>query len=336
MRNATRPILLISKFVNAMILGVTLLITSCGKTDSAKVPTKQLSIGQLNAVWATPPKRDTIRDISIAGQGAAMIAVAYDYDGLQIFDFNGEEISDTSPVNVLVLADGKTLKLGDQRLVIFPGITTNSELKLYLYGKGINAPVEMDVPIEIIGNVLGVCTDTVPYSGSLNPLRIAYWTTDDPLKPIVGEINAMVRYDEDKNTENYFSWTEDIDYTERLEEPIGSCWFESSELDDFGIPRFETTSLRSTTVFSRDNLTRTLVLNTSGGISSFANGTLLRDYAITDGITVKVPKEPTAISSLNYPTKGGYPNGAILLAGETSPSNSQVVFVDAGPLLTDE
>ena len=336
MQNATWSILRISQFVNAMIVAVALLITSCSKTDPAKKPVKQQSVGVLNAVWSTSPSQDGIRDISIAGQGAALIAVAYDYTGLQIFDFNGEEISQALAVNVLVLADGKTLNFGDQRLVIFPGITTDSKLKFYLFGAGLKTPAEIDVPMGIEGNVLGVCTDTVPNQGSRNQLRIAYWTTDDPLKPIVGRIRSKVRQDKDENYENYFVWTRDDIYLKRLEKPIGSCWFEPIQSRDYGIPRFESTSLRSTTVFSRDNIRKTLVLNASGGISVFENGTLLRDYAISDGISVKVPNEPTAISSLNYPTKGGYPNGAILFAGETSPGSSQVIFVDAGPLLTDE
>ena len=346
MRIATRYLLRITHFVNALVVTVTLLVASCGQPDSAKTPVEHQTTSHLNAVWATPPTPNSIRDIAVVGGSAAIVAVAYDYSGLQIFDFNGDQLSDIAQVNVLVLADGRVFRFGDRTLIVFLGITTDSELKLYLFGAGLSVPVELDFPAEISGNVLGVCTETATDRGSPERLRMAYWTTEDPLRPILGSINTVNAIGKNNEAIEEFVWWEEfwtngvpretIGFPPRREEPFGSCWYEPTPRDHVYEPVLEPTISRATTVFSRDGQSTKLIIKESGRITAEKNGKPPRDYAVVDGISVKAPKHPTAISSLNYPTKGGYPNGAILLAGETTEGNSQVVFIDAGPLLETE
>ena len=346
MRIATRSLPRITQFVNALLVSVTLLVTSCGQPDSTKAPVERQTISQLKAVWATPPTPKSIRDIAVVGGSGAIVAVAYDYSGLQIFDFNGEQLSDIAQVNVLVLADGRVFRFGERSLIVFLGITTDSKLKIYLFGAGLRVPVELDFPAEISGNVLGVCTETARIRDSPERLRMAFWTTENPLRPILGTISTVNTIGKDNEAVEEFVWMEEfwtngvpietIGFPPRREEPIGSCWYEPTPPDHTYKPVLETTSSRATTVFSRDGQSTKLIIKESGRITAEKNGKPPRDYAVVDGISVKAPKHPTAISSLNYPTKGGYPNGAILLAGETTEGNSQVVFIDAGPLLETE
>lgn len=346
MRIARRTLPRITQIVNALLVTVTLLVTSCGEPDSVKIPVDHQTIGQLNAVWATPATPKSIRDIAVVGGSAAIVAVAYDYSGLQIFDFNGDQLSDIAQVNVLVLADGRVFRFGDRTLTVFLGITTESELKIYLFGAGLSVPVELDFPTEIRGNVLGVCTETATVRDSPERLRMAFWTTEDPLRPILGYISTVSTIGKDNQVIEEFVWNKEYwtngvpiegsEYARRPDEPFGSCWYEPTPRDYSAKPRREPTNSRATTVFSRDGQSTRLILNESGRITAVRNGEPTRVYAVVDGISVKAPDHPTAISSLNYPAKGGYPNGAILLAGETSPGNSQVVFIDAGPLLEKE
>ena len=338
------PILRISQFVNMLASSLILFVTACSDTDNSIQNVKQPTIGQLNAVWSTPFSQKTIRDIAVIGGSASLVAVAYDNTGLQIFDLNGEQVSNIAPVNVQVLSDGKVITIDQKKVIAFLGIANDSTLKIYLYGDGLSFPFEFDFPTKIYGNVLGMCIDTE--FNVIGQMRVAYWSTSDPLLPIVGRLRTITVGGNWPKLDHHFIFVEDIGYLDvdneyRLEEiendanlrqveSFRSCWF------DEGIPKFETTSSRKTTVFSRDGQTTTLVLNESGKISAFENGTLKREYSVSDGITVKFPTHPTSISSLNYPTKGGYPNGAILVGGEISPSNSQVVFIDAGPILKAE
>lgn len=337
------PILRISQFVNMLAVSLILFVTACSDTDNSIQNVKQPTIGQLNAVWSTPFSQKTIRDIAVIGDSASMVAVAYDNTGLQIFDLNGEQVSSIAPVNVQVLSDGKVIRIDEKKVIIFLGIANDSTLKIYLYGNGLSFPVEFDFPTKIYGNVLGMCIDTE--SNLKREMRMAYWSTSDPLLPIVGKLRTIT-VGGNWPPDHHFIFDEDFRYLDvdgeylldemekdanlRQVEPFRSCWF------DEGIPKFESTSSRKTTVFSRDGQTTTLVLNESGKISAFENGALKREYSVSDGITVKFPTHPTSISSLNYPTKGGYPNGAILVGGEISQSNSQVVFIDAGPILKGE
>ena len=346
MRIAIRYLPRITQIVNVLLVTVTLLVTSCGQPDSVRTPVDHQTIGQLNAVWATPATPKSIRDIAVVGGSAAIVAVAYDYAGLQIFDFNGDQLSDIAKVNVLVLADGRVFRFGDRTLTVFLGITTDSELKIYLFGAGLSVPVELDFPSEISGSVLGVCTETATDRGSPERLRMAFWTTENPLRPILGSISTVKKIGKDDEAIEEFIWMEEYwtngvpiegsEYSRRRAEPFGSCWYEPTPRDHTYKPRREPTSSRATTVFSRDGQSTKLILNESGRITAVKEGQPTRDYAVVDGISVQVPNRPTAISSLSYPTKGGYPNGAILLAGETSQGNSQVVFIDAGPLLESE
>ena len=346
MRIATRHLPRITQFVNALVVTVTLLVTSCSEPDTAKTPVEHETMAKLNAVWATPPTPNSIRDIAVVGGSASIVAVAYDYSGLQIFDFNGDQLSDIAQVNVLVLADGRVFRFGDRSLIVFLGITTDSKLKIYLFGAGLRVPVELDFPAEISGNVLGVCTETAIDRGSPERLSMAFWTTEAPLRLTLGSISTVKTIGKDNQASEEFVWMQEywtngvpietIGFPPRSEEPIGSCWYIPPEGDYSYKPTLEPTSSRATTVFSRDGQSTKLILNDSGRITSVKNGKTTRDYAVVDGISVKAPDHPTAISSLNYPTKGGYPNGAILLAGETTEGNSQVVFIDAGPLLETE
>lgn len=308
------PLHRITQIVNVILVGLTLLLNACSKQDAVLDPVHSQDIEELNAVWATEPTPHIIRDIAVAGGSVAMIAAVYEYGGMQIYDFNGDQISDIAPLGIQVLSNGKVLRINDRNLIVFFGVATDSTLNIYSFGSGLNAPVKIDFPVEIRGKVLGVCLDTETTSGS--DARIAYWTTLNPLRPVVGKIFAI---------ENKFIWSEE--YSSYQDEPFGSCFFSQNKL------KTEETGTRVTEIFSRVGILSTLTLTKSGRISSTNSKSLSRQFIVREGITIKVPTQPTSLTALANPSKGGYPNGAILIAGETSPNNSQIIFIDAGPIL---
>ncbi|MEL6955435.1 MAG: hypothetical protein AAFO88_02210, partial [Pseudomonadota bacterium] len=76
-----------------------LFLAACGEPSveqGSDTPTEQEAAApMLPAVWNTSDLEGTVSDIALAGGGASMLAIAYTGGGLEIFDLEGDRLSES-------------------------------------------------------------------------------------------------------------------------------------------------------------------------------------------------------------------------------------------------
>lgn len=197
--SATSPV------VNAG-LGLALLFTAVGcskKAEAPEVPASASEIAagvELPAVWSTRPLEGKVNAVALSGGLGGLLAVAYERGGLQLFNMNGEILGEPANFRLTDLASGQSATLGGSTVTIFPGITREGQLKAYLYGEGLLAPAQVDLPVPNTSSIAGVCSGPMRAAGIM---RVAYWTsTNDRVLQtgIVREENGEFSWDASEST----------------------------------------------------------------------------------------------------------------------------------------
>ena len=313
--SATSPV------VNAG-LGLALLFTAVGCSKEAEAPKEQVESPQiatgveLPAVWATRPLEGKVSAVALSGGLGGLLAIAYERGGLQLFNMNGEILGEPANFRLTDIASGQSATLGGSTVTIFPGITREGQLKAYLYGEGLLAPAQVDLPVPDTSFIEGVCSGPISTDGIM---RLAYWTsTNDRILQtgVVREENGEFSWDAGESTFTDFG--------------ITSCAYTSDTL--VASPR--ATSAAS---LARGDFDALLSIEDGAGLQVSTDlGMTNTEISVRDGITVTAPDAPDAMAAMGTMMTGGYPGGVIVLAGETGPNQHQAVFVDPSLLTLED
>ena len=266
----------------------------------------------LPAVWATRTLDGPVSSIALSGGSRGLLAVAYQTGGLQLFDMEAERIGEPTNFRVKALAGGQSTMIGGSTLTVFPGVTNDGTMKAYVYGQGLLAPAQVDLPVDGETALAGVCSGP---AGTQGIMRLAFWT----------DINNRV-LQAGILTENNgeLSWNRgDSTFTDF---PIHSCAYTNDTL---------VASPRATAAapLIRGDVSALLSLEPENGLQVSTDlGMTTSAVNIRDGLSVFAPDEPVAMAAMGTMMSGGYPGGVIALAGEVKPGDNQVVFVDPSPI----
>ena len=300
-------------FVNAAA-GLSLLFaaSACGRQEAPAVDPAQAPVisGQIElpAVWSTRPLQGEVRDVALSSGSGAILAVAYDAGGLEFFDMEGDRLGEPTRFHLKDLADGRSASIQGTQLTLFPGVTEEGLLKAYVFGTGLVAPAQIDLPIPEERMVEGLCTGE---AGTQGLMRLAYWTISD---------NRTLRTGIVSQSGEDLTWTEEAATPAGF--PITSCVFSYDTL--VASPRSDASAS-----LTRGDNSALLSIENGGPLQISTDlGMTTSDITVRDGITVTAPDEPTAVTAHGSLPAGGYPGGVVVIAGETSEGTHQVVFVD--------
>ena len=301
-----------SPFVNAAAGAILLFgAAACSRGEKApEAPPQAAPIAtglELPAVWSTRPLDGPVRDVAMSTGGGAILAVAFERGGLEFFDMEGERIGEPSLFRLKAIADGRSTTIDDAPITLFPGVTEAGDLKGYIYSPGLLAPTQIDLPIPEERSIQGLCTGD---PGPQGLIRIAYWTVANSMQLTTGFLSE---------TDGELKWNPEAATPSSI--PITSCVFAGGEL--------VSSAATAAASLTRGDVSALLSLEKGKPIQiSTDYGMTTTDVSVRDGITIEAPRNPTAITALGTLPAGGYPGGVIVVAGETSAGEHQVVFID--------
>lgn len=279
-----------------------------GDADMADSDSSALT---LPAVWSTRPLPRNVRDIALAGGAASTLAVAYERGGLELFNLEAERISDLAELNVRDLSQGGYLEISQTGLVLFPGVNGNGDLAGYLYATGLDAPQEIELPVQLSAPVEGLCSRGITGSDT-DIIEIAAWSDGD-----ASITRGRIVTDGD-----------DFDFIAATGAPSPGNATGCAFIGDDLVLEARVEAMASLVRPGSESL---ILLDTRGDLSTARGQVGDMALAIRDGLSVTAPANITALDALGQPFGGGYPAGVIVIAGDTG-RGDQVVFVDAAPL----
>lgn len=257
----------------------------------------------LQAVWATRALSAPIIDLALSGGRDPILAALLATGELQLFDLEGDRITDPEALNLVEIASGQPVTFDDAPLILFPGIDATGSVNVYAYNSVLGAPAPLDL-LPGVG-AAGLCA-----GAPLTPdylLQIAYWTEDAPETLVHGHILQQ---------DGELAWRS-IGAVESSDGPIGSC---AAGQDLRYAAADASADLAELTKLDR----RFLISRANDGSLRVSEGEMARTpVSIRDGITIEVPTTPTAIAALGEVRFGGYPNGVIVLGGD-----QKITFVE--------
>lgn len=268
----------------------------------------------LPAVWSTRELDFPVRSIGIAGGAGSYFAVAYQGGGFQVFDFNGDRITEISDYDINALDVGRYAMISGTPVTFFPGIDSDGDLKIWIYGGGLEEALEYNLKGQSQSAAAGLCAaPPVGQEGILH--RLAFWTET---RPGTLQVGAIV----EQGGELVWEAGEPVEVTGT----ISSCVFTEDG------PVIYQSPIRDSSMLRRMGRETVMTLDDSGAVSALFGDEAPHVYEIKDGITVVVPEEPVAIASTGDARDGGYPGGIIVLGGSIGPEDHRVVLVDPSKL----
>ena len=264
----------------------------------------------LPAVWMTRELDYPVRSIGLAGGAGSTFAVAYEGAGVQVFNFDGERLSEISDHDVEALASGRYVMLSGTPVTLYPGISSSGEMKVWLHGGGIQPAIQYDLRGVEGAALAGICaSDPVDRDESL--MQIAFWTEAAP---------AVLQRGDLVQEGDGLSWVKAEEQS--VDRPIEACAFVNDSVQAFTSPIAGAAGLKR---LGRETL---VTLDQDGAIDVSTDGEEATRYDVIDGITVVVPDQPKAIAATGDARGGGYPGGLIVLGGDIEPGDHRVVMVD--------
>ncbi len=263
---------------------------------------------KLQAVWATNGLEGEIVDVAVSGGPNPLLAAAMAGGAMQMFDLDGERLTEAVSLGVAMLADGVPATLNGLPVVLFPGIGTSGDLNIYLYSSDLGAPVAVDLLGEI--GARGICGGEADAQNAL--LQIGYWTDNAPKTLIIGDL-----YEKDGE----FLW-EQVS-TSTPDGPLGGCKLFGGNKGGVDVAT-GSASLGLIGIAERQTLLELREDGTLNKLSEDGSNTVL---PIRAGISIGVPRPITAFATLPDAQFGGYPNGVIIVAGNVDGAQ-KLVFVE--------
>lgn len=262
------------------------------------------------AVWSTNSLAGPIADIAIAGELGSTVAVTFEDGGLQFFDFEGDLITAKADLGADLIADGRYLLLSGVPVTIFPGTNTAGEMKVFIHGGDLPAPLVYDLDIGNSDTVAGLCT-AMPSAEIDGVLRLAYWTKQAPNTLVSGR---MIQVEE----ELVFLADEPVN----SDHAITACNLGETDATVFSAPARAVISLE------RRGRTTQLLLDTSGNYSILGEDGETEPFTVRNGITVLAPELPIGMAGTGDARAGGYPGGLFVIAGEDNNREHRIIYVD--------
>ena len=313
--------------VNAALASVVIFLGACsGERDAPDAPAADNQVPdapatstegiELPAVWSTVPLAGPITNLAFAGGAGPVLAVALEGGKVQLFDLNGDALSDPVDFGIRQIASGETVRLQDTLLTLFPALGTDGSVSLLAYAPSLDAPALL--PLLPTANAAGLCA-----GAPLDPddlMQIAYWT------PVAPERLIHLAVVENAGNLSVAPATEPVDNETA---PIAAC--------ALGL---DITTARRNTISAIARIGELsaeidLALNLDGLVTARSLDGTVDAITFRDGLTVRAPAVTTAIAALSDVRFGGYPDGVIVIGGEVADGEHRITFVEPGPLFSD-
>lgn len=163
------------------------LLASCSDNTSKKPDPVQKSDISAPIIWQTPRFEDNLNGFAISDMVPVRFLVASASAGISITDADGTPLGEPGSYTASELGQGISADFGGATLRLFPGIDERSgALVLYAHGDGLLAPNDVAVSGIPTSGVAGLCSGPASVGDGLG--RLAYWTTLDNSKLIIGNI----------------------------------------------------------------------------------------------------------------------------------------------------
>ena len=311
-----------SPLVNASFALALLFVTSgCGEGPPAPAetgeeapepaPTAPLDEAlSLPAVWNTSALDGPVASLGIAGKLGSTIAVGFEDGGLQLFNFDGDRITDKANLGVRDLGDGRYMLLAGAPVTLFPGIDQSGGLFAYIHGGDLPEPLPLDLETRNMGEAAGLCS-APPLVDSDGVLRLAFWTKVEPRKLISGRLVEV-------GEELVYLLDEPV----TADKPISACVLEETGATVYSAPAQDVVMLE------RNGRRHTLTLDTSGNYERLKPSGPPETLTIREGMSVKLPDVPTAMTGTGDARGGGYTGGLVVVAGEIESGDHRAVLID--------
>ncbi|MEM6534443.1 MAG: hypothetical protein AAF613_02285 [Pseudomonadota bacterium] len=311
-----------SRLVNASFALALLFVSSgCGQSPSSppqaaetapeaspSVPVEEGLI--LPAVWNTSELEGPVASLGIAGMLGSTIAVGFEDGGLQLFNFDGDRVTDKADLGVQEIGDGRYMLLAGAPVTLFPGIDQNGGLFAYIHGGDLPEPLPLDLKTREIGDAAGLCS-APPSVDSDGVMRLAFWTKIEPRKLMSGRLVEV-------GEELVYL----LDDPVMADKPISACVLEETGATVFSAPA------QDVVVLERNGRRHTLTLDTSGNYARLRSGEPPETLTIRDGMSVKAPEVPSAMTGTGDARGGGYTGGLVVIAGEVASGDHRAVLID--------
>lgn len=264
----------------------------------------------LPAVWQTNDLETPITSIGVAGELGSTVAVAYSDGGLQFLDLEGERVTDKAEMSVSKVADGQFMRLQDTSVIVFPGITFDGTLSLFIHGGALTEPLPFPLDAGTSSAILGLCSAGPTFERD-GVMRIGFWTADAPAELKLGRVvevgdNLVLLLDEPATANAN----------------ISACVLTDTEDVAYSDPVLSAADLK------HRNKTYRFLLDEHGGYTLITTDGEPVDFQVLDGITVRPPQIPVAMAGTGDARGGGYPGGVLVIGGETRDGVHTVTYID--------
>lgn len=266
----------------------------------------------LPAVWQTNDLGSPINSIGVAGELGSTVAVAFDDGGLQFLDLEGERVTGKADIEILQVADGRFLRLQETPVTVFPGITRNGELSLYIHGGELPEPLPYPLDAGTDDLIEGICSGPPTFERD-GVLRIGFWTQGARRELKLGRLVEV--------GENLVLL---LDEPARAERDITACVLTDTEDVAYSGPVLAAVDLKNRSKGYR------FLLDDLGGYTLITDAGEVTEFEVLDGITVRPPPRPADMAGTGDARGGGYPGGVIVVAGETRSGVHTVTYIDPG------
>ncbi|MEL6828402.1 MAG: hypothetical protein AAFN91_19325 [Pseudomonadota bacterium] len=310
------------RLVNApFALSLLFLATACGPgsepvdTEPAEAPIESTESADpggliLPAVWQTNDLGTAITSIGVAGELSSTVAVTYSDGGLQFLDLEGERVTDKAEMSVAKVADGRFMRLQDTSITVFPGITFDGTLSLFIHGGALSEPLPYPLDSGTGSAILGLCSAGPTFERD-GVMRIGFWTADAPAELKLGRVveagNNLILL---------------LDEPAQANANIAACVLTDSEDVAYSDPILSAAELKYR------NKTYRFLLDDFGGYTLITTDGEPVEFRVLDGITVRPPEFPVAMAGTGDARGGGYPGGVLVVAGETRDGVHTVTYID--------
>ncbi|MEM9841999.1 MAG: hypothetical protein AAF767_05090, partial [Pseudomonadota bacterium] len=264
----------------------------------------------LPAVWQTNDLGSPIASIGVAGELGSAVAVVFEDGGLQILDLEGERVTEKAAIDVALVADGRFLRLQDTSVTVFPGISGQGDLSLYIHGGALAEPLPYPLDAGTDDLIEGLCSGAPTFDRD-GVMRIGFWTQGDRRELKLGRLvevgdNLILLLDEPA----------------RAASDITACVLTDREDVAYSAPVIAASDLK------HRNKTYRFLLDDTGGYTLITGGGDVEAFQVLDGITVRPPARPADMAGTGDARGGGYPGGVIVIAGEASTGAHTVTYID--------
>lgn len=284
------------------------------ETDPANVPVESTVTADpkglsLPAVWQTKDLEFPIRSVAVAGALGSTVAVTFEDGGLQFLDFDGERVTDKADIGVSHVSDGRFMMLQETPVTVFPGISREGDLSLYIHGGELDAPLPYPLDAGTDDLIEGLCSAD-PVTESDGVMRIGFWTQGERRQLNTGRIVEA-----------------GSDLILLLNEPVPAARDITACVLSDGDALVYTDPVLAAAELNNRSKTYRFLLDDLGGYSLSNDAGEVQAFTITDGITVRPSQRPVDMAGTGDARGGGYPGGVIVIGGERGGAH-MVTYID--------